>query len=71
MLENNLEIKKPYYEMPLVGQYQLISTNQEYFQIRADEVLDLLNKYELFPANRSELIAGFKLPNGQIIQEIF
>jgi hypothetical protein len=66
----NLEIKKPFFELPLTGNYQLIFPNGETWQATSDEVLELLNDQKEFPENRAELRFGFRVSNGVLVKEI-
>jgi hypothetical protein len=66
----NLEVKPPFYELPLTGNYQLILPNGEKWKATTDEVLELLNEQGEFPENREELRCGYRLINGVTVREI-
>jgi hypothetical protein len=66
----NLEIKKPFYELPLTGKYQLIFPNGDTWQSTSDEVLELFNQQGEFPETRNELRFGFRVSNGVLVKEI-
>jgi hypothetical protein len=67
----NLEIEKPFFELPLTGNYQLIFPNGDTWKATTDEVLELFNQQGEFPEYREELRFGFRVSNGILVKEIF
>jgi hypothetical protein len=66
----NLEVKPPFYELPLTGTYQLIFPDGTTWKAAPDEVLELFNEQGEFPENRDQLRFGFRVSNGILVKEI-